>query len=66
MADDDFDSNPRQLTPGERAKIKRAEKLKEMQDDIDAGRLVVRQMSEEEKARFEESRRNRPVRPRRR
>ena len=39
-------------TQAERAAEKRAEKLQEMDDQVKRGSLVVRQMTDEEKAKF--------------
>jgi len=46
MADDD--DAPRRLTPAERAQQKRDEKLADLQEQIDTGRMKVRQLSPEE------------------
>ena len=58
MAGDDEEA-PRRLSPAERAQQKREQKLSDLQEDIDTGRVTVRQMSDEEKAAFEASREKR-------
>ncbi len=52
----DAEETPARLSPAERAQRKREEKLADLQQEIDSGRLVVRQMTEEEKAKFDEAR----------
>ena len=39
---------------------RREEKLKQVQEQVDEGSLVIRKMTDEERARFESARRNRP------
>jgi len=47
------------MSPAERAQQKREQKLADLKDDVDSGRLVVRQMTDEEKAAFEAAREKR-------
>ena len=60
MADAETPSG--RITPAERARLKREEKLADLQSDIESGRVVVRQMSAEELAAFEKQREARSVR----
>jgi hypothetical protein len=54
------------LTPAERAQRKRDEKLADLQEQIQSGRLVVRQLTDEEKAAFDARRAKRGDAPPRR
>ncbi len=50
---------PPKLTPAERAAAKRQEKLDDIQDQVDQGRLTIRKLSDEERAEFEKRREER-------
>ena len=58
MAGED-EEPPRRMSPAERAQQKREQKLADLKDDVDSGRLTVRQMTDEEKAAFEAARERR-------
>lgn len=51
---------PRRPTAAERAQVKKVEKLAQMQEQVESGRMTVRQMTPEEKAAADEARANRP------
>lgn len=47
-------------TQREREAEQRQQKLERMQEQVDEGSLVIRKMTDEERARFESARRDRP------
>jgi hypothetical protein len=47
-------------TQREREAEQRQQKLERMQEQVDDGSLTIRKMTDEERARFESARRNRP------
>jgi hypothetical protein len=53
---DDAPEPPARKTPAERAAAKRQEKLDDIQEQVDEGRLTIRKLSDEEMAAFEKRR----------